>query len=74
MKPANPIISCHNCRHFFITHDKFRPWGCSNFGFKSPNLPSHIVFSTTGTTCAYFKKKDLLIKKKRNGKRGGRLA
>tara|TARA_B100001996_G_scaffold240012_1_gene185518 strand:+ start:3331 stop:3555 length:225 start_codon:yes stop_codon:yes gene_type:complete len=74
MKKISDTIICRNCRYLFITHDKFRPWGCSNFGFKSPNLPSHIVLSTTGMKCAYFKKKDLLIKKKRNRNRGGRLA
>ena len=74
MKIIRDTIICRNCRYLFITHDKFRPWGCSNFGFKSPNLPSHIVLSTTGMKCAYFKKKDLLIQTNKNVKRGWRLA
>ena len=44
---------CSGCRFLFITHDKLKPWGCSNFGFKSRNLPSHVVFATTGMKCAY---------------------
>ena len=65
---------CSGCRFLFITHDKLKPWGCSNFGFKSRNLPSHVVFATTGMKCAYFIKKDMFIKsqKKYNGR--GRIA
>ena len=36
MKKQNKNFnSCFNCDHFFITHDKYRRWGCKNFGFKS---------------------------------------
>ena len=74
MNVMNQNTICHSCRYLFITHDKFRRWGCSNFGFKSPNLPSYVVFATTGMKCAYFKKKDLLIQTNKNVKRGWRLA
>ncbi|MAI97084.1 MAG: hypothetical protein CML37_00100 [Rhodobacteraceae bacterium] len=74
MKKIPNTSLCRNCQHFFITHDKFKPWGCSNFGFKSINLPSQIVFSTTGMKCAYFKQKNLLLKTKKHSKRVGRLA
>ena len=74
MKKPSQTSLCRDCQYLFITYDKFRPWGCSNFGFKSPKLPSHTVFLTTGMKCAYFKQKDLLLKKKQNSKRVGRLA
>ena len=66
--------NCRDCRFLFITHDKFKPWGCSNFGFKSRNLPSQVVFSTTGTKCAYFMKKDKLIKYKKKSQCRRRIA
>ena len=65
---------CSGCRYLFITHDKYKPWGCSNFGFKSPNLPSHVVFATTGMKCAYFMKKDIFVKSQKKYKGRGRLA
>ena len=59
-------ILCGKCNFFFVTHNKFKPWGCTRFGFKSQALPSQVVFSTTGTDCAYFKKKDLAQYNKRS--------
>ena len=47
-------ITCHGCQHFFITHDRRRPWGCRNFGFKGKNLPAQIVYEATGMQCAYY--------------------
>ena len=51
---------CNGCKYLYITYDKFKPWGCSNFGFKSRNLPSHVVFATTGMKCVFYKKDTLL--------------
>ena len=64
---------CSGCKFLYITHDKFKPWGCSNFGFKSSNLPSHVVFATTGMKCAYFMEKNKVIKSQ-NYKGRGRIA
>ena len=63
MKKRTQIL-CGTCQFFFVTHNKFKPWGCSRFGFKSQSLPSQVVFSTTGTNCAYFRKKYVLLKKR----------
>ena len=49
-KPTN----CFECRHHFITHQQQRPYGCRRFGFKSPFLPSRVVFQETGMKCAYY--------------------
>ena len=46
-------ILCFNCKHFFITHDRHRRWGCRIFGFKSRMIPSVEVFASTGMKCAY---------------------
>ena len=46
-------IFCFNCKHFFITHDRHRRWGCRIFGFKSRMIPSIEVFASTGMKCAY---------------------
>ena len=53
-------VNCYNCDYLFITHDKNKRYGCKKFGFKGPYFPSILVFSTTGTKCAYFKLKKRL--------------
>tara|TARA_A100001011_G_scaffold384966_1_gene458289 strand:+ start:826 stop:1062 length:237 start_codon:yes stop_codon:yes gene_type:complete len=62
MKKRQQIL-CGKCEYFFVTYNKSKPWGCSRFGFKSQALPSQVVFSTTGINCAYFKKKNVLLRK-----------
>lgn len=62
MKMRQQIL-CGKCEFFFVTHNKFKPWGCTKFGFKSQALPSQVVFSTTGINCAYFKKKNVSFRK-----------
>ena len=74
MKTSNRNNFCQGCKYLFITHDRFRPWGCSNFGFKSPNIPSQVVFLTTGMKCAYFKKRDFRPKSQMKLKDRGKLA
>lgn len=72
MKNRVPVI-CGRCEFFFVTYNKYKPWGCSRFGFKSQALPSQVIFSTTGTNCAYFKKKDTLVKKRPSNVRSERI-
>ena len=62
MKNQKKIV-CGRCEFFFVTHNRHRPWGCSRFGFKSQALPSQVVFSTTGINCAYFREKNVLVRK-----------
>ncbi|MDA8654806.1 hypothetical protein N9M50_06780 [Alphaproteobacteria bacterium] len=57
MSNPDPRLTCTACRHLFVTHDRHRPWGCSYFGFKSPNLPGQTVFSSSGTKCANYEKR-----------------
>ncbi|NBT87714.1 MAG: hypothetical protein EBT51_05325 [Flavobacteriaceae bacterium] len=50
-------IICGNCKYYFVTHDKNRPWGCNKFGFKSNTIPCQEVKNASGTDCAYYEKK-----------------
>ena len=52
-------IRCAVCEDFFVTHRPNTPWGCRRFGFRSKIIPSLLVFSTTGTKCAYFKERSV---------------
>ena len=54
MTRTDPRLTCYQCRFLHVTHDARRPWGCHKFGFKSPNLPGQVVFSSTGTKCANY--------------------
>ena len=49
------IVRCHGCLHYFVTHDRYRPYGCARFGFKTKSLPSQVVVESTGMQCAYYK-------------------
>ncbi len=46
-------VRCHGCAHYFVTHDRNRPYGCAKFGFKTKSLPSQVVIESTGMQCAY---------------------
>jgi hypothetical protein len=50
---AKKHVKCHGCAHYFVTHDRNRPYGCSKFGFKTKSLPSRVVIESTGMQCAY---------------------
>jgi len=53
--PAQP--ACRRCRHYFITYDPSRPYGCRAMGFKSRHNPALVVFSTSGLPCQLFREK-----------------
>jgi hypothetical protein len=53
MKKDN-IINCFKCKHFIITWDKSRPYGCNTLGFKSKVLPSLEVYRSSGEKCMLF--------------------
>ena len=50
-------INCFECRHFFITHEPAHPYGCQTMGFKSREMPSAAVVSSTGEACLVFESK-----------------
>tara|TARA_B100000989_G_scaffold282634_1_gene247896 strand:- start:451 stop:669 length:219 start_codon:yes stop_codon:yes gene_type:complete len=49
---------CKNCKYLYVTYDKYYPWGCRAFGFKSKKYPYNEVYSISGMKCALFKVKD----------------
>jgi hypothetical protein len=57
MKEENNKINCFHCVHFVTTWEPKHPKGCTLFGIKSAQLPSVIVFNSTGEPCNGFKEK-----------------
>ena len=53
---GNPAPNCLKCVHFHVTWDPGFPRSCSVFGIKTPRMPSHVVFETTGRHCPAFRK------------------
>ena len=52
-------INCRRCEHYFVTWEAGKPHGCRAYGFKSPQIPSMIVFQSSGTECSLFKEKNI---------------
>jgi hypothetical protein len=50
-------INCFECRHFIITHEPAHPYGCQAMGFKSREMPSAAVASSSGEACLVFESK-----------------
>lgn len=50
-------IDCMECTYFHTTWEKKTPYGCSKYGFKSAQIPSQVVFSSSGSHCLLFKPK-----------------
>jgi len=48
---TGPESGCVDCRHFFITHEPARPYGCRAMGFKSRELPCTVVLHSSGEPC-----------------------
>ena len=52
-------INCRRCEFYFVTWEKNKPHGCKAYGFKSQQIPSLVVFQSSGTDCSLFKQKHL---------------
>ncbi|MDY0121968.1 MAG: hypothetical protein RBR54_08480, partial [Sulfurimonas sp.] len=50
-------INCRRCVHYFVTWQAGKPHGCRAYGFKSQQIPSLVVFQSTGTDCSFFTEK-----------------
>lgn len=50
---------------FQVTWDKKLPKGCKAYGFKSRELPSKVVLSSSGTECQMFQSKNVRIEDKK---------
>lgn len=51
-------INCMKCEYYYVTWDYAKPKGCKYFGFKSFDLPSRVVFHSSGKQCEAFKPKE----------------
>ena len=52
-------INCRKCKYYFVTWQKDKPHGCKAYGFKSQQIPSMVVFQSSGTKCSLFTQKNL---------------
>jgi len=50
-------INCRRCEYFFVTWEPKKPYGCKAYGFKSPQIPSMVVFQSSGRDCNMFSAK-----------------
>ena len=57
MKKSTPN-NCMACRYFFITYEPIHPYGCRVLNFKSKEMPSRVVFTSSGMECHAFSKKE----------------
>jgi hypothetical protein len=50
-------VNCFQCRHFFVTWDPDCPRGCKAYEFKTHQMPSAVVYSSSGQPCLKFEPK-----------------
>jgi len=51
-------INCRRCVHYFVTWKPKQPHGCKAYGFRSPHIPSLVVFQSSGFDCTMFELKN----------------
>lgn len=51
--------NCFKCKFFYVTWDPKHPNGCRAMGFKTKQLPSVIVFQSSGNPCETYEEKTL---------------
>ncbi len=56
-------INCRNCKYYYITWDSNMPHGCKAFGFKTRQIPSLVVFQSSGKDCQAFEEKQKELRK-----------
>ena len=52
-------INCRRCQYYFVTWEAKKPHGCKAYAFKSPQIPSLVVFQSSGHDCSMFIEKPL---------------
>jgi len=50
-------INCRRCLYYYVTWEKDKPHGCKAYNFKSKQIPSMVVFQSSGVDCAMFRLK-----------------
>ncbi|MBU0721322.1 uracil-DNA glycosylase [bacterium] len=51
-------INCRRCAYYFVTWEAGKPHGCRAYGFKSAQIPSLVVFQSSGIECSLFQEKN----------------
>lgn len=47
-------INCRLCKYYYVTWDKSFPNGCKAYGIKSKEMPSVVVYKSSGENCKGF--------------------
>jgi hypothetical protein len=47
-------IICQKCLYYYVTWQPRQPHGCKAYEFKSKELPSKLVFNSSGEDCKVF--------------------
>jgi hypothetical protein len=47
-------VNCMACRHFYVTYEPAHPYGCRALAFKAKEMPSRVVFISSGMECRSF--------------------
>lgn len=50
-------VNCRNCEYYYITWENKFPFGCKLFGIKSKQIPSVVVYQSSGKKCEGFEEK-----------------
>ncbi|MBI5641971.1 MAG: uracil-DNA glycosylase [Deltaproteobacteria bacterium] len=50
-------IDCFKCKHYYVTWDEYFPRGCKALSFKSREMPSGVVYNSSGLECQRFEPK-----------------
>ncbi|MBA3015984.1 MAG: uracil-DNA glycosylase [Proteobacteria bacterium] len=58
MSQHSSTVNCLACRHFYITYEPAHPYGCRSLSFKSREMPSRVVYASSGMECQSFSKKE----------------
>lgn len=51
---AEARVNCLKCKHFYVTWDPKFPRGCRAYQFKTRQLPSSVVRSSSGSECMQY--------------------
>jgi hypothetical protein len=54
LEKAEDRVTCFNCQHFRVTGIVATPYACGAYGFRGKQMPSLVVFTTTGEACSLF--------------------
>jgi len=51
-------VNCLKCKYYYITWEAAMPYGCKAFGFKTRQIPSVVVYQSSGSQCQGYEEKE----------------